>query len=130
MSLDTLCRLQVEVSVYCAMRIPAHLRCTVLHPVAPYRYLLHTVYLFMADIANPDLFVCVVVGPGFLSTTASSGSAWSACQKTVNRAPLLGTGGFDTICTSACNRPDIPTPCMMCRLEPRVRCSASTLLIC
>ena len=26
--------------------------------VAPYRYLLHTVYLFMADIANPDVFVC------------------------------------------------------------------------
>ena len=28
------------------------------NPVAPYGYLLPTVYLFMADIANPDLFVC------------------------------------------------------------------------
>ena len=28
-------------------------------PVAAYGYRFHTVYLFMADIANPDLFVCV-----------------------------------------------------------------------
>ena len=27
-------------------------------PVAPYGYLPPTVYLFMSDIANPDLFVC------------------------------------------------------------------------
>ena len=27
-SLDSLCRWQVHVSVYCAWRIPAHLRCT------------------------------------------------------------------------------------------------------
>ena len=37
----------------------------VFNPVAPYGYLLPTVYLFMADIANP----CVVVGPGFVSTS-------------------------------------------------------------
>ena len=29
----------------------------VLNPVAPYGYLLPTMYLFIADIANPDLFV-------------------------------------------------------------------------
>ena len=28
-------------------------------PVAPYRYLLPTMYVFVADIANPDLFVCI-----------------------------------------------------------------------
>ena len=28
------------------------------NPVAPYGYLLPTVYLFMADIVNPDLFAC------------------------------------------------------------------------
>ena len=28
MSLDSLCRWQIQVSVYCARRIPAHLRCT------------------------------------------------------------------------------------------------------
>ena len=31
---------------------------TVFNPIAPYQYLLPTMYLFMADIANPDLFVC------------------------------------------------------------------------
>ena len=49
----------IQVSVYCTRRIPAHLRCTQCSKyVAPYRYLLPTMYLFMADIANPDLFVC------------------------------------------------------------------------
>ena len=28
------------------------------NPVIPYLYMLPTVYLFVADIANPDLFVC------------------------------------------------------------------------
>ena len=41
----------VQVYVYCAWRIPAHLRCT-------HRYLLPNMYLFIADIANPDSFVC------------------------------------------------------------------------
>ena len=31
----------------------------VFNPVAPYGYMLSDMYLFMADIANPDLFVCV-----------------------------------------------------------------------
>ena len=35
-SLDYLCIWQVKVSVYCARRISAHLRCTVFNPVAPY----------------------------------------------------------------------------------------------
>ena len=57
-SLDSLCRWQVQVSVYCAWRIPAHLRCTQCSiPVAPYGYLLSDMYLFMADITNPDFLV-------------------------------------------------------------------------
>ena len=55
--MDSLCRWQVQVSVYCAWRIPAHLRCTVFNPVAPYGYLLSDMYLFMADITNPDFLV-------------------------------------------------------------------------
>ena len=65
--MDYLCRWQVQVSVYCAWRIPAHLVHPVFNPVAPYGYLLPNVYLFMADIANPDLCVCVFVRPGFVS---------------------------------------------------------------
>ena len=57
-SLESLCRWQVQVSVYCAWRIP----CTslvhpVFNPVAPYGYLLSDMYLFMADITNPDFLV-------------------------------------------------------------------------
>ena len=49
-SLDYLCRSQVQVFVYCAWRIPAHLRCT------QCSILLHLMdlYLFIADITNPD----------------------------------------------------------------------------
>ena len=48
MSLDSLFRCQVQLFVYCA--------CIVFNPVAPYGYLLSDMYLFMADITNPDLF--------------------------------------------------------------------------
>ena len=70
-SLDSLCRWQVQVYVYCARRIPAHLRCTqCINPVAPYRYLLPNLYLFVADIANSDLFACGI-GPGLVSTSSA-----------------------------------------------------------
>ena len=40
--------------MYCA----AHLRCNpVFNPVAPYGYLLSDMYLYMADITNPDFLV-------------------------------------------------------------------------
>ena len=65
--LDSLCRWHVQVSVYCAWRIPAHLRCTQCSIfVAPYGYLLSDMYLFMVDIKHPDLFV---FGPGLVSTS-------------------------------------------------------------
>ena len=42
---------------------------TMFNPVVSYRYLFPTMYLFMAYNANPDLCVCVVVGPGFVSAS-------------------------------------------------------------
>ena len=68
-----------------------------LNPVAP--------YLFMADIANPDLFVCSFRTWICLDITRfyeeqrqpSSWSAGPAFPKTlVNRAHIAGAGGFDT----------------------------------
>ena len=50
-------------SVYCAWRIPAHLGCTPSSIMLHYGYQIPNVYLFMADIVNPDL-LCVFVGPG------------------------------------------------------------------
>ena len=64
---------------------------------APYRNRLPTVYLFMADNANPELFVLLFVGYGVVATSpAFTGSSDSRpagphdrlVHKTVNRAPI------------------------------------------
>ena len=69
MILDIRCRWQVQVYVYCALRIPRHLRCTKFSILRkPYGYLLSTVYLFMAD-SQIQTCLCVVVGPGLVLTS-------------------------------------------------------------
>ena len=52
--------------------------------------------------------------------------------KTVNWAPFMGSGGFDTICTAVCNRCDSSTACRLYRLLPICHhCfSVSTYLTC
>ena len=65
------------------------------NPIAPFRYLFPTVYLFMADIAKPDLFVCSCRTCIYLDITRfheeqcqpSSGSAWTAFPKNVKSGP-------------------------------------------
>ena len=107
-SLDYLCWSQVQVSVYCARRIPAHLRCTqcsiLLHLID---ICLLTCIFTEADIVNPDLFGCGSQTGISLDITRfygkhcqpSSGSTWPACPpKTVIGPPLRGAGGVDTIC--------------------------------
>ena len=77
------------------------------NPVAPYQYLLPNLYLSVADIANPDLFVCGSQTWISLDIVCfyeehcqpSNGSAWPAFPKTVIRPTLLWVGGVDTICT-------------------------------
>ena len=56
-SQDYLCRWQVKESVYCAWQIPAHLRCTQCSILLHIMDICFLTYLFVADIANPDLFV-------------------------------------------------------------------------
>ena len=41
----------------------------VFNPVAPYGYRLPKMYLFIADITNPQTRLCDVVGPGLVSTS-------------------------------------------------------------
>ena len=49
---------------------------------------------------------------------------WRLAQKTVIGSPLLGVGGFDTICTGFAS--DNSTACRQCRLEtPSASTSAS-----
>ena len=90
-SLDSLCRWQVQVSVYCAWRIPAHLRCTLcsilLHPM--FICFLTCICLWQISQIRTSLFN--VVGPGLISTSpafvSSSGSAWPACPKNGKSGP-------------------------------------------
>ena len=72
----------------------------VFNPVAPYGYLLSDMYLFMADIKNPDFLVyssrtwiCLHI-TRFCDQQRqpSSGSAWPTCPKKVNWAPIAGGG--------------------------------------
>ena len=122
-----LCLWQVQVSVYCVWRIPAHLRCTqcsiLLHLMEI--CFLHCICLW--QISHIQTCLCVVVGPGFVSTSPAfmrssashpAGPHGRLAQKTVNQAPLMGAGGFTTICTAVCNRYDSSTTCRLCRLVP------------
>ena len=86
-------------SWYLYIVLGRYLRILVFNHVAPYRYRLPTVYLFMADIANPDLF-CVVVGPGFVPTSpafmrsSASHPAGPHGRLSKLRAHIPGVGRF------------------------------------
>ena len=78
------------------------------NPVAPYRYLLPSLYLSVVDIANPDLFACG--GRTWISLDIArfyeehcqpypAGPHGRLVQKNGNRAPIAGAGGVDSICT-------------------------------
>ena len=92
-SLDSLCRWQVQLSIYCARRIPAHLRCTKC-----------SIMLHLIDICFlPCIFlwkICLCVVSLDISRfyeeqfQTSSRSSWPAYQKNVNRAPIAGGGRF------------------------------------
>ena len=79
--------------------------------------------VFLWHISQIQTCLCVVVGPGFVSTSTafmrSSGSAWPAFPKMVNRSPIVGGGRFRQICTEICNRRDSSTTCRLCCLEPK-----------
>ena len=103
-----LCRWQVQVSVYCAGRIPAHLRCTqcsiLLHLID--NCSLNCVCLW--QISQIQTWLRVIFGPGLVSTSPAFmrsiashpvGPHGRLAQKTVIGPPLKGAGGVGTICT-------------------------------
>ena len=127
MSLDSLCRWQVQVSVYCAWRIPAHLRCTQCSILLHLMDICFLTCICLWQISHIQTRLFSVVGPGLVSTSpafVSSSASHPAgphgrhAQKTVNRAPIAGAGGFDTICTAVLVCCDSSTTCRLCRLEP------------
>ena len=68
-SLDSLCRCQVHVYVYCARRIPSHLMCTqcsiLLHLIDIY----FLSYICLWQISPIQTCLRVVIGPGLVSTS-------------------------------------------------------------
>ena len=102
-SLDSLCRWQLQVSVYCARRIPAHLRCTQCSILFHHIDICFLTCICMWKISQIQTCLRVVVGPGLVSTwptfmrSIASHPAgphdWLA-QKTVIG---LGAGGVDII---------------------------------
>ena len=99
------------------MRIPAHLMCT------QYSIMLHHIdicfltCICLWHISQIQTCLCVVVGPGLVATSPafmrsqpSSGSAWPACPKNGNRAPIAVAQGLADRCHSS-------NACRLCRLE-------------
>ena len=100
MSLDSLCRWQVQVSMYCAWRIPAHLRCTQCSILLHLMDICFLTCICLWQISQIQTFLFKVVGPGLVSTSpafVSSSASHPAgphgrhAQKTVNRAPIAGS---------------------------------------
>ena len=69
MSLDYLCRWQVQVSVYCAWRIPAHLRCTQCSILLHLMDICFLTCICLWQISQIQTFLFKVVGPGMVSTS-------------------------------------------------------------
>ena len=126
LSLDYLCLWQVQVSVYCARRIPAHLKCTQCSIMLHLIDVCFLTCICLWKISHIQTCLRVFVGPRFVSTSLafmrSSTSYpvgphdWLA-PKTVIGPPFLGGGakqfaqGLPDHCYSF-------TACMLCRLEP------------
>ena len=69
MSLDSLCRWQVQVSVYCAWRIPAHLTCTQCSILLHLMDICFLTCICLLQISQIQTRLFEVVGPGLVSTS-------------------------------------------------------------
>ena len=107
-SLESLCRWQVHVSVYCAKLHPVHLMCTHCSIMLHIIDICFLTCICLWQISQIQTFLCVVVGPGLDSTSSAfmrsiaSHPASPPCRlakKTEIGPPLLGAGGVDTLCT-------------------------------
>ena len=79
MSLDSLCTWQVQESVYCAWRIPAHLRCTQCSILWHLMDICFLTCICLWQISQIQTRLFKVVGPGLVSTSPAFVSS-SACH--------------------------------------------------
>ena len=106
-SLDSLCRWQVQLSVCCARRIPVHLRCTQCSILLHLIDICFLTCICLWQISQIQTCLRVVVGPGLVSTSPAFMRSIAIQRvrmaglpkKMVIGPPLLGAGGVDTICT-------------------------------
>ena len=122
MSLDSLCRWQVQVYVYCAWRIPAHLRCTQCSILLHLMDICFLTCICLWQISQIQTFLFKVVGPGLVSTSpafvSSSGSAWPTCPKNGKSGPhCWGREGSTQVAQQLESAVAAP-PLVGCRLEP------------
>ena len=105
MSLDSLSRWPVQVSVYCAWRIPAHLRCTQCSILLHLMDICFLTCICLWQISQIQIFLFKVVGPVLVSTSPAfvSNSASHLAdphgrhaKKTVNRGPHCWGRGVST----------------------------------
>ena len=98
-SLDSRCRWQVQVSVYCAWRIPAHLRCTQCSILLHLMDICFLTCICLWQISQIQTFLFKVVGPGLVSDITRfceqqrQPSSGSACPKNGKSGPHWGRGG-------------------------------------
>ena len=114
------CIWQVKVFVYCARRMPAHLRC------AQCAILLHLIdisflpYICLWQISQIQTGLCVVVKPGFVSTApAFMRSSTIHPVGAYDRFSILGGGRRrKNLLSGLPDHCDSSTVCSMCRLDP------------
>ena len=126
MSLDYLCRWQVQVYVYCACRIPAHLRYTQCSIPLHLMDICFLTCVCLWQISQIQTFLFKVVGLGLVSTSpafvssSASHPAGPHAQKTENRATIaVGRGGLTQFAQQLEYRCDSSTACRLCLLEPK-----------
>ena len=115
MSLDSLCRWQAQVSVYCTWRIPAHLRCTQCSILLHLIDICFLTFICLWQISQIQTRLFKVVGPGLVSTSPAfvSSSASHLTQFTqqlvsaVTAPPLVGCVVWSHIFYVCCC---LPTP--------------------
>ena len=117
-------QVQVQVSVYCSWRIPAHLRCTRfsirLHimdicslPCICLKQISRLVCVWLSDLHWSRHHPLLCGAAPSIQRVRMTG-----LPKNCKSGAFAGAGDFDTICTYVCNRYDRSTACMLCRLEP------------
>ena len=80
-SLGSLCRWQVQVSVYCARLIPAHIRCTQCSILLHLIDICFLTCICLWQISQTQICLRVEVGPGLVSTSPAFMRSISAIQR-------------------------------------------------